>query len=346
MAITKVGLAGLGYIGRKHLVQLRSLGLSVVTADPKLESADAEALGSTRHYADFQQLLVAEQPEAVVICLPTFMHRDSVIMALEHGSHVLVEKPFALCLPDIDDMMATAKKQGRRIMVAHVCRFMGQNIKAHELIDNGSLGCPVHFSAWRMSPTPMWSDKNWLGNASASGGTVMDFQIHDIDLACWLLGEPIEMALIKRQDSSRSGSGFFHAIGCLGFRSGVSASLDTGHLMPAGYPFTSGFRLVFDRGVLQCDMVGFNLTLKQYEDGVMTDLTGWYGDHYAERNPYRDESEHFLKCLESGTDFVVTTLEARQAVEVVLKLREHEILATRPPSDANPCHLLQPGTGS
>lgn len=110
MAIAKIGLAGLGYIGRKHLVQLRSLGLSVITADPKLGSSDAEALGSTRHYADFLQLLETERPEAVVICLPTFLHRDSVIMALEHGAHVLVEKPFALCLPDIDDMMRAAEK--------------------------------------------------------------------------------------------------------------------------------------------------------------------------------------------------------------------------------------------
>ena len=59
----------------------------------------------------------------------------------------------------------------------------------------------------------------------------------------------------------------------------------------------------------------------------MTDLTGWYGDHYADRNPYRDESEHFLKCLERGSDFVVSAEEARMAVDVALKLRGHESLA-------------------
>jgi UDP-N-acetylglucosamine 3-dehydrogenase len=324
--IKKTGIAGLGHIGRRHLAQYKALGLSVVTADPKVDAAEAKALGADAHYRNFVDMLLAEKPQAVSICLPSFMHRDNAIIAMEYGADVLVEKPLALELQDIDDMIVAARAFGRRVMVGHVCRFMGQYIMAKEMIDGGTLGKPVYLNAWRESATPMWTDKNWLGNPAASGGSVMDLQIHEIDLACWFLGPVQGAAMIQRQNQATEGSGFCHAISNLSFSNGAAAVLEAGHLMPEGYPASSGYRLVFEQGVMEFSLSGKETSMHLYEKATATDLTQQFKDRFGNRYAFFDEIKHFVDCLNTGEEFIVTAEDGRRAVEAVLKLTQSEIL--------------------
>jgi predicted dehydrogenase len=254
------------------------------------------------------------------------LHKDGALAAFASGADVLLEKPFALTLEDIDAMIAAAKASGRRIMVAHVCRFMPQYAIAKEIIVGGQLGKPVFLSAWHDNPTPHWSAQNWLGDRSASGGMAMDLQIHDIDLAQWFLGPARGVALVQRQGAVHESSRFFHVVSNLSFESGAAAVLEAGHLMPEGYPSTNGYRLVFEHDVLEFGAVGQEASMRLYENGKSTDLTGEIRARSEGEDAYRQEIRHFLNCLESGDRFAVTTMEARSAVETVLKLKESEIL--------------------
>ena len=152
----------------------------------------------------------------------------------------------------------------------------------------------------------------------------MDLQIHDIDLACWLLGEPSSMTMTQRQSPSRAESGFYHTVSCLKFGPNAAAMLEAGHLMPEGYPFTNGFRLLFDRGVLEWTRAARQHALILYGENETTDLTGWYNDQYARRDPYGDEIAHFVHCLETHEEFAVTAHDARRAVEIALKLSREQ----------------------
>jgi UDP-N-acetylglucosamine 3-dehydrogenase len=324
--IAKIGIAGLGHIGKRHLAKYRELGLTAYTADPRMSRDEAIALGSTVHYSDFGEMLEHARPDAVSICLPSPMHRDSALTAFAAGADVLMEKPFALTLEDIDAMMAAAKAAGRRIMVAHVCRFMEQNIIAKETIEGGLLGRPLFLTAWRDSPTPGWSAENWLRNKSASGGTVMDLQIHEIDLAGWFFGPVTGAVLVQRQGADFAGSGFFHSVSSLSYANGTAAALEAGHLMPEGYPFTNGYRLLFERGALEFSQVGRDSTLVLHESGKTTDLTEEYKARSEGRDPFKQEIMHFVECLETGREFTVTCEEARSAVETVLRLTGGEVL--------------------
>lgn len=326
MSIHKIGLAGLGHIGRRHLSHIRAMNLEAVTADPRVGEAEAVSLGASRHYSDFEEMLKKEQPDTVVICLPSFMHRESAVKALQCGAHVLVEKPLALTAEDADAILDAAKACGCRVMAAHVCRFMGRNIMAKNIIDEGTLGKPLAMNAWRNSPTPQWSESNWIGSPSASGGTVMDLQIHEIDLARWFLGPVRDAALILRQGTNYMGSGFFHAISHLSHENGAAAVLEAGHLMPDCYVFTNGYRLVFEGGALEFSLRGYEPAMYLYEKGKATDLTQQYKADWEGRNPYYDEMEHFIHCLNTGEEFRVTDEDARCAVETVIKLQNSEIL--------------------
>lgn len=325
--VLKIGLAGLGHIGKRHLSHIRAMGLVAVTADPKVNHAEAEALGSSAHYGSFEEMLAAQQPDAVVICLPSHMHRDSTAMALQSGAHVLVEKPFALTGEDAAAMLAQAEACGRRVMAAHVCRFMGQYIMAKETITGGNLGRPLFLNAWRNVATPQWSQSNWLGNKSASGGTVMDLQIHEIDLARWFLGPVRDAVLVQRQGSAQAGSGFFHTVSCLSFEDGAAAVVEAGHLMPLGYVPTNGYRLVLEGGTLEFTQRGNDPAMFLTENGKAADITDQFKARWSGRNAFRDEMEHFIGCLNTGVAFGITGEDARCAVDTVNQLQSNEILS-------------------
>jgi UDP-N-acetylglucosamine 3-dehydrogenase len=303
--VDKVGVAGLGHMGKRHLAQYKALGYAPFTADPRMEEAEALSLGSAGHYRDFGEMLEKERPDAVSVCLPSFMHRESALAAFARRADVLMEKPFALTLGDIDDMLAAAAASGRRIMVAHVCRFMAQYAMAKETVESGRLGKPVFLNAWRNGATPGWSAQNWLGDRNASGGTVMDLQIHEIDLAQWLLGPVREAALTQRQTPKFEGSGFFHAVSALSFGSGAAAVLEAGHLM-------------------EFAQAGRDAGMRLFEEGKTTDLSPEYTARCAGNDPYRDEIRHFISCVESGGGFLVTPDDARRAVETALRLSANE----------------------
>lgn len=324
--MAKVGVVGLGHIGKRHLARYRDLGFEVFTADPRVENAEALSLGSSGHYGSVSEMLEKQGPGAVSVCLPTYLHKEGVLEAFAGGADVLVEKPFALTLEDIDSMLYAAEASGRRIMVAHVCRFMPQYRMAYDLIRSGRLGKPVFLTAWRNNSTPRWSAQNWLGSRNASGGTVMDLQIHDVDIAQWLLGPVRDAALLQRQGSLHEGSGFFHVVSNLSFEGGAAALLEAGHLMPEGYPSTNGYRLVLEHGTLEFGAVGDAASMRLYKPGKTTDLTAEYRAGCEGKDAYREELRHFMACLESGEGFAVTAEDARSAVATVLRLKGNEIM--------------------
>ena len=92
--VSRVGVIGLGHIGKKHLEQYRALGLEAFTADPRTDEQTARAMGSSGHFTDCETMLGAAKPDAVSVCLPSFLHKDGAIAAFRHGADVLMEKPF------------------------------------------------------------------------------------------------------------------------------------------------------------------------------------------------------------------------------------------------------------
>ncbi len=205
-------------------------------------------------------------------------------------------------------MIEAAKSADRRLMVAHVCRFMPQYRYLKKTVETRSLGQPLVFYAWRLSETPAWSWNNWLNDKVQSGGTLLDLSIHDLDIANWLFGEPTGHDLTEI--SPHSAQGPSHVISRLAYPATGSVTIEASHLMPKNYPFNAGFRLVAEHGTLECGEA-----LMEYTDKGATRIPLEDGD------PYHAEIHHFLDCLATGEAFRISPREARLAVETVLKLR-------------------------
>ncbi len=175
----RVVLVGLGRMGRNHFRVLRDTpGLELVgVVDQKAQApADLGAIRFARGLDDLGSL----DYEAAVVATPTATHADVALDLVSRGKHLLVEKPLASSFEHSDHVIAAAEKQGVRLAVGHVERFNPAVRKLREVIREGWLGTPIHFSFTRVGGYP---DTVLSGN-----NVLLDLAVHDIDILRSLIG--------------------------------------------------------------------------------------------------------------------------------------------------------------
>lgn len=318
-----IGIAGLGYIGKKHIECYSKIDNANIVAavDVNYEKIKKTMGYKFTMYKTLDEMLEKEKLDVVDVCLPTALHKDAVIKALEHKINVIVEKPFALDTKAANEMTDCAIKNKKRLMIAHVCRFSPEYNYIKAIVKNNTLGKPLFYYACRNSATPTWSSNNWLANEKISGGTIMDLQIHDIDVANWLFGEPSTYKMIEVNNPLLGTLNFSHVVSTINYKNGVVAVLEAGHLMPQTYPFTTAYRLICENGVVEFNKAK-DVNFVLYTGNKITDLTQEYKEKYSNFDPYLAEIKDFVDSVINNTDFKITPKEASDAVYTVNKLRE------------------------
>jgi predicted dehydrogenase len=203
----KVGLIGLGAIGRVHFDCWRKVGAAqlVAVCDQDRQKIAGRWAGKefnigTQGQADVdlsayaaylrgEDLIADPQVDLVDICLPTRWHAPLAVAALRAGKHVFCEKPMSLSLADCAAMEEAARAANRQLMIGHCLRFWPQYVTAHAVMQSGEYGRVLYADLHRVSPAPIWSDNDWYMKREESGG-VLDMHIHDIDVALWWFGRP------------------------------------------------------------------------------------------------------------------------------------------------------------
>ncbi|MDP4301001.1 Gfo/Idh/MocA family oxidoreductase [Leptothrix discophora] len=190
----RVGIAGLGRLGRRHAEALAftTRHVQLVSACSPVEAEREHArtsLGVQRVHADFDAFLADPDIDAVVLVTPTSLHADQTIAALKAGKHVFVEKPLALNVPDCERVLAVAEQHpGQVAMVGFVRRFDASYQNAQAAIAAGEIGRPFLVRSQTCDQND--PDGFFVRFAPTSGGIYMDCSVHDIDLARWMLGRP------------------------------------------------------------------------------------------------------------------------------------------------------------
>ena len=187
----KVGIVGLGRLGSSHCKNLLEkvyhaelvAACSIVPAELEF----AREMNIKGIYDDFGKMLKEEKLNAVVLATSTHVHADQIIAALEAGCHVFCEKPLAIELADCQKVVDKAAQYSDKIvMIGFVRRFDKSYISAKKKIDEGLIGdvFKIH------SLTSDWDEfaEFQVKFSQTSGGIFHDYNIHDIDLAHWLLG--------------------------------------------------------------------------------------------------------------------------------------------------------------
>lgn len=207
----KVALIGIGRMGYWHYCCYDDIpGAEIIAvcdvradmAKEKIEQHAAEKSVSSaavpRVYANIDELLQNETPDAVDICTPSYMHADMAVKCLEKGINVLCEKPMTLCEADAARVLAAEKKSGKKFMAAHVVRYMAPYVYLKKAVESGRNGKLLRLDMKRLSAIPRWSWEDWMRNEKLSGGVGLDLSVHDLDFVFSLLGAPKSMNAVYR----------------------------------------------------------------------------------------------------------------------------------------------------
>jgi len=189
----KIGILGTGWFGREaHLRNLVGIpGVEVVAASSRSEEslAAAREIGGQglRTFTDWRELLAVDEVEGVVVALTNDQHHAACLAAFAAGKHVLCEKPLGLTLGECDEIIAAAEESGRILQVGHEMRFQRLYSEMKRMIDRGDIG-DLQLMWCREFRGPM--RPGWRSSEALTGGTILEKNVHHIDLFNWMMGRP------------------------------------------------------------------------------------------------------------------------------------------------------------
>lgn len=234
----KAAVIGAGFIADFHAAAYRKAAwveLAAISGRDTGKASEMAARHGCAAYSDAGEMLRAEKPDLVSVCVPTHLHEEYVVMALEHGANVLCEKPLALTMDACQNMADTAQRRGRVLMTGQVLRWWPEYQRIAREI--ARMGPPGFLSAHRLQHA---SRTAWLPRPGMGGGALFDLYVHDLDFACHLFGHTPE---ILSACGIRGAEGAWQNL-CtlLRWPNGVCAKIESSNLQPAKFPYSVYFR--------------------------------------------------------------------------------------------------------
>jgi UDP-N-acetylglucosamine 3-dehydrogenase len=316
----KAAVIGLGAMGRHHVRvygELPDVSLMAVAdvSEAAVDRATDQRL--IQGYTDIEAMLDREQPDLVSIVVPTSLHRDVTMMAIERGIHVLVEKPIAGTLAEAREMIAAAERANVRLMVGHIERFNPAIVELKRRIEQ--VGNIFQISARRVGPFP---------DRIRDVGVVVDLASHDIDAMNYILESPVES--VYAQTAQRIHTAHEDMIlGTLRFTNGTIGALDVNWLTPTKIRELTvvGSRGTFVANYLTQDLAFFEnaATLAEWADLTnLQQISEGHAIRYAFRKeePLRAELSAFVDCIRNDTPAPAPPEGAADALAIALDLIE------------------------
>lgn len=217
----------------------------VVSSDPAKRANAAETL-DCRTYKTPEEAFDDPAAELVVLATPTDTHAGLAIAALSAGKHVLVEKPMAATLAEVDRMTAAATEAGRILSVFQNRRFDGDFLTLRQLFDDGRLGDLRWLEmAWQGFGPP----GGWRGEDDRGGGRLLDLGPHLIDQMLLLIGDRIEGVWCRLRHEFESSAVESEAMLVLQFAGGRTGVIDVSSLAALPKPrfYARGTKATFEK---------------------------------------------------------------------------------------------------
>ena len=186
----RVGVLGTGRIGRMHaeIIAREIAGATVAAvfdANPAVAS-EVGALVGAPVAATVDEVIAADDVDAVAICTPTGFHADQVVAAARAGKAIFCEKPVSLDLDEVDRALSAVAEAGVPFQIGFNQRFDPGHATVAAAVARGEIGEPqlVRISSRDATPPP-------ISYAKGSGGIFLDMTIHDFDMARFVVGSEV-----------------------------------------------------------------------------------------------------------------------------------------------------------
>ena len=312
----KMGLVGLGSMGRGHLTVLEKLMadganiklVALCDIDPKafgqvettlnLEGMEkAEYDFSKYHlYSNVDDMLANEELDLVNVVVPTYEHSTVACKVMNKGINCLSEKPMAISLSQCQLMLDTAKKNNVRLMIGQCLRFWGEWVVLKDFITSGKLGAPLGGYFYRNGGTPT---KDWYLCREKGGGGLFDQHIHDVDMINYLYGVPKAVSTVGR--IVIPGSGYDMCATNYIYDERYCVHSENNWVNYQG-GFRHGFRADFEEGTLLFENEKLQAFKKDYSEIILPEVPQ-LGGHYP-------EIKYFAEIIESGAENTINPPES------------------------------------
>ncbi|NIA06314.1 MAG: Gfo/Idh/MocA family oxidoreductase [Actinobacteria bacterium] len=320
---TRVGIMGLGFMGKTHFdVYSRMKNVRVVaifdTDIRKLrgnwssitgnigEGGVKHDLSAIRTCSRLGQIFDDPDIDVVDITLPTHLHAKIAIRALKAGKHVICEKPMARTSSECQKMIEAARKAKGKLFVAHCIRFWPEYAKAKAIVRSGKYGKVFSAVFTRLSSVPIWSHQNWMQDPKKSGTCALDLHIHDVDFILHLFGKP--KSVTSRASGFRKGR-LDHIVTTYDYGDNLLVTAEAGWEYPDTFPFSMAFRIAMEKATLAFQPDGLMLYPAR---GKARKIRVKSGDGYEH------ELRHFVGCIAKNLlSELITPEDAARSVKTV-----------------------------
>lgn len=309
---TRVGFIGGGAISRTHMHYLSKMDdvelVAVADINEQALERCSKEFGFSYCFGDYKELLKIKDIQAVTVGTPNFAHHQPTIDALRAGKDVLVEKPMAISAHQAAEMVRTAKRNRRLLVIGFQYRFSPAARMLKRSIDQGLFGKVLYArcQALRRRGIPNWGvfgRKDLQG-----GGPLIDIGVHMIEVAHYLMGAPKPIAAYGStytylgNTASDTVSSWPHwdyktytvedlAVGFVRFANGATLCVEAcfaGHIGKGEFTFT----LMGEKGGGQFDPP----MMFKDEAGTMVNLTP---DYLPDDDPFQYKMRHFIQCVQT-----------------------------------------------
>lgn len=195
------GIIGTGKIARKLASDLLLSKNAVLQGVGSRDIAKAKTFSESYHansfYGSYEQLAKDPLIDVVYVATPHPFHFENTLMCLEHGKHVLCEKPMGMNANEVKAMVDMASSKGLFLMEGIWTRFIPAVEKMAELLNDGVIG-EVTFIRADFGFKAAYNPEGRLFNKSLGGGSLLDIGIYPIYLSLLTLGVPKSIKALAR----------------------------------------------------------------------------------------------------------------------------------------------------
>lgn len=272
---------------------------------------------------DVQVIMDDPSIQAIVIATPAKTHFELVLQALQSGKHVLVEKPMAMTIAEVEQIEALAQQSNLIAMVGHTFLYNSAVRYLKKLIDSGELGELRYIYSQRLNLGRIRSDVDVLWNLAP----------HDVSIIHYLLDDPSPVTVVKNgMDYVQQGIAdvvFLH----IQYPQKVMAHIHVSWLDPhkvrrmivvgskkmVVYDDVGDNKIaIYDKGIDPVAVLGDNMDFDELNFGKFTYRSGdvlWPKIDFQE--PLKVEIAHFIDCIQDGTPCLSGPEHAKHVLEVL-----------------------------
>ena len=322
----RLGMIGVGQIGKKHIGKYNEIEGAKIVAVADLDEAEAQRVATENSipnvYTDFRRLLARDDIDAVDVCLHNNYHMPVSVEALRAGKHVYCEKPMAGSYSDAQEMYEVARTVGRKLSIQLVSLFSTETRVARTLIELGRLGRLYHArsTGFRRRGRPYvdgYGSATFVQKQHSGGGALYDMGVYHIANMIYLLGNP-EVARVSGKiyqetevDPGRQASSGYDVeelgLGFVKFQGGLT--LDIIESWAVHLNAFEGSSIVGSEGGIRLNPFGFfhNIGDLEVDSAVNLQATN-YRWHALRENAdaYDSPQQHWIAALQGRVELMPT----------------------------------------